>query len=602
MASLKILRRTLGQNIAENLIADIRSNRNKYYYFFGKSIPTIANQIAPADSLAFEAQVRNEIVFMNRISPSDVCAVIPRISWQALTVYTMYTSHDVPTELTYYCVNSDNSVYKCLDNNGGAASTIEPTSIGVDPLVLSDGYKWKFLYNIPLALRNKFSTGDYIPVVRSLNNRFFNEGSIESINFADLGAGYTAATTTIVVNGDGQGAKINPVIVNGQIVDVVIVDPGRGYSFANIRVESTRIITRPAVLTANLSLGDVNTPQSLVEMLSIPGTIDSISIKEGGVSYSTANVVITGDGTDAAATAVISGGVITKITVTNTGTNYTYANISVTGNGTGAELLANVSPAFGHGRNAIAELPTNMVMFYQNFAQQRVGTILINNDFSQYGLIKNPLNKNLGRNVTNALNEFSYSAKCVFAAGSSLVDFPVGSTVYIVRSGSNKVFTVTDIMSGLNGVGIILNGIADEVLNADTVYLQSNPAKQFTVETSVKLELADSQVINCCYTVSGLTDTSLFPADTTVISNTKEFRVISVDAVNNKLLLMPLDNGVLSTGSVINKKDSLIQFTITELAAPDIDRRTGEILFIEDRDAFNQTVDQSVTFRTVLQF
>lgn len=58
------------------------------------------------------------------------------------------------------------------------------------------------------------------------------------------------------------------------------------------------------------------------------GGITSIAVNYGGAGYSTPPVVtVTGDGTGATATAVLTGGVITSITFT-AGTGYSYANLS----------------------------------------------------------------------------------------------------------------------------------------------------------------------------------------------------------------------------------------------------------------------------------
>jgi hypothetical protein len=604
MTIVRTIKRTLGNIVADSIIADIQSNRSKFYYFLGKPVPQISNEVPLIDSTGFEAQTRNEITLMRRITAADVCAVIPRINWVPNTRFEMYSALYDNETIEYYCVNSDFSVYKCLDNNNDALSTIEPMSIAPDPFILSDGYKWKFMYNIPLALRNKFVTGEHIPVIKSLNNSFFSDGSIESINIISHGSGYTPATTTLVVNGNGSGANIKPVIVNGQIVDVNIISSGSGYTFANIEVESTRTATTPAILTINLSLGDVNTPQALVEMLAIPGTIDSISVTNQGLGYTVANVIIEGDGSGATATASIVAGKITKITMTNVGSGYTYANIRINGNGTGATFSANVSPPFGHGRDAVSEFSTDSIMFFQNLARQKIGTVTVENDFSQYGVIRNPLNQNLGRNIVDALKQNEYVVSCNFAAGSSLANFLVGSSVYIIKNAVQKLFTISYVFSGIGGVGMILIGDGTEVENTDVVFSVANPTKSFTVVTSESQALIDTPLINCSYTVSGANDTSLFPTDSLVVNqaNGKEFRIISSDSVGKKLLMMPLDNGTISVGDIINKKDSLISFTVSDSIAPTFDRRTGDILFVENRSPISQTDDQSVTFRTVLKF
>lgn len=77
-----------------------------------------------------------------------------------------------------------------------------------------------------------------------------------SINFIEVisgGTGYSAATTSITIEGDGVGAEATPIIdSSGKIVSVVVEPKGKGYTFANV------IITGDG---ANASLRAVIEPQ-----------------------------------------------------------------------------------------------------------------------------------------------------------------------------------------------------------------------------------------------------------------------------------------------------------------------------------------------------
>ena len=48
----------------------------------------------------------------------------------------------------FVVLNSLNSVYVCLDNDGNTTSTVEPQSTGDDPFYTSDGYQWLRVYDI----------------------------------------------------------------------------------------------------------------------------------------------------------------------------------------------------------------------------------------------------------------------------------------------------------------------------------------------------------------------------------------------------------------------------------------------------------------------
>ncbi len=49
----------------------------------------------------------------------------------------------------FYVINRENNVYVCINNNGGLASTQEPTGTGKNDIALGDGYIWKFFYTVP---------------------------------------------------------------------------------------------------------------------------------------------------------------------------------------------------------------------------------------------------------------------------------------------------------------------------------------------------------------------------------------------------------------------------------------------------------------------
>ena len=65
---------------------------------------------------------------------------------------------------TFYVLNRENNVYVCIDNNGGLASTQEPTGTDTSDITLGDNYVWKFLYSVP-SNKPKFLDETTIPIV-----------------------------------------------------------------------------------------------------------------------------------------------------------------------------------------------------------------------------------------------------------------------------------------------------------------------------------------------------------------------------------------------------------------------------------------------------
>jgi len=93
----------------------------------------------------------------------------------------------------------------------------------------------------------------------------------------------------------------------------------------------TKVINETATASAILGYTEGGTPQENVEAAATPGTIDRIVILSGGNSYITgdASISIVGDGQDAEATLTLTDGVVTAVTITNPGSGYSFAEISV---------------------------------------------------------------------------------------------------------------------------------------------------------------------------------------------------------------------------------------------------------------------------------
>jgi hypothetical protein len=222
-----------------------------------------------------------------------------------------------------------------------------------------------------------------------------------------FGAGYSAAPTISIAEVGGSGvqaaflttkseARLLPIIENGQIISIITVDGGIGYSSATLTVSGDG---SNASLAADLSIGNINSLQANNEILVTAGQINAIKVVSGGYGYGSAPITIEGDGTGATAEAVIDGasGKITKINMTNTGENYTFANIVIDGNGKGATARAIIGPEGGHGKNSPEELFARTLMFYSNVSTDLNQGVEVNNDYRQIGIIKNP--KAYGDNV-----------------------------------------------------------------------------------------------------------------------------------------------------------------------------------------------------------
>ena len=260
--SYSVFKPRFRKSIVDSIYNDVVSNTAIYYHWYGKEntwtdslSPFIASSTSdvpgvPSENFRYELHVRRDILTAKRINSSDVAYVVRRIDWTVDTVYDMYDDayESVPNgganavgfygairleDAQYYVLTTDNNVYKCIDNNLNAASTVMPFGTDTSVFTTSDGYKWKFMYTIPLALRNRFLSTTHMPVTTALKAQFFSNGDINHITIENGGLGYDPDpdNTIAAVTGDGY-LESNPYLLSELQID----DAGEGYSAIDLTV------------------------------------------------------------------------------------------------------------------------------------------------------------------------------------------------------------------------------------------------------------------------------------------------------------------------------------------------------------------------------
>lgn len=137
------------------------------YAFIGKTDPWADDNSpdTPTQDITDEFLTRGGMIGLKKINSSDLAFVIPRVNWTSGTVYDEYDADDaLLSTKSFYVMNSNRNVYKCLNNNNGANSVIEPTGTSTASFSTGDGYTWKFMFNLSSTVTTKFLTSDYIPV------------------------------------------------------------------------------------------------------------------------------------------------------------------------------------------------------------------------------------------------------------------------------------------------------------------------------------------------------------------------------------------------------------------------------------------------------
>jgi hypothetical protein len=237
---------------------------HSYYCFLSKPTPWPDEQQPPQPSgdLKSIKQIQKNIFVAKQIKTSDISPVIQRVDWTENTVYDYFRDDVDMLEKdqngylvkVFYVKNKYDQVFKCLWNNNDGPSTREPY---FEPGTYSsnrifqgdDGYKWKFMYTIDTGLKLKFMDREWMPVQIGSNTpnplvTSAGAGSIDVINVVDGGSGYDTvnAVVYVTITGDGSGATASANVQSlqdgGSIRDIVVVNPGGNYTYANVSITS----------------------------------------------------------------------------------------------------------------------------------------------------------------------------------------------------------------------------------------------------------------------------------------------------------------------------------------------------------------------------
>lgn len=303
-------------------------------------------------------------------------------------------------------------------------------------------------------------------------------GVIASVLIEDPGVGYDSnLQTRISIIGDGANASLLPYVnENGEVEDVVILNRGQGYTYADLQVIGDGT---GANLSVNLSTGDLNSTQSTVELSAVSGGIHAFVVNNAGTGYTSANISVTGDGSNFAGNVVLSNSnTISYVTVNNPGSGYTFANVVITGNGSNANVSAIFSPVGGHGKNAVKELFADTLMFYSTINNDRIHNIDTTNDYRQYGIIKDIEQYGSQRAFANSLG-----TPCFLITLDTLTD-SLGNTlsqdnVLELSTDSTRQFEVVDVVSS-NSIALVTS-LNNYALQETDVLYDPNTASSFTV-------------------------------------------------------------------------------------------------------------------------
>ena len=256
------------------------TDNNHFYIGIGKSDQYDSasdNVVDPLRNERDDKEARNNLESIIKVSETAMSFTIPRHNWTSGTIYDAWSDKQVgrPTN-PFYVITEDQQVYICVANNKNQQGQVLPSIIKPSYSVAgvpfhrifktSDGYVWKFLYEMTTARTANFLSAGFMPVqfmdsssasvsadndqakVRSTSK----PGQIIGVDIIDRGEGYLS-TPTLTFVGDGAGATGTVTLDGTSIgkIDMVgtVADSGMGSGYNFARVDITGgTPSRPAVL------------------------------------------------------------------------------------------------------------------------------------------------------------------------------------------------------------------------------------------------------------------------------------------------------------------------------------------------------------------
>lgn len=357
-----LIKSNISQALGNSLIEDIFFQKSNYYYGLGRTYPWAdeGSPDAPKETENYDKLSRNDIVLVKKIEGTSLSFIIDRVDYKAGVVYDIYDDETELVNKNFYVLNSEFNVYKCLYNRNRTPSLVEPFGTSSKSITYSDGYVWKFVYNIPPALRNKFLTPNQMPVYNAITTKYYSRGSINSIIINAAGSNYPQNSTTALVIGDGylefnpqkiitgivsvhgSGYLTEPVtemddpvsnftlfspmmsVIKGQSIKVSDISGSRFY-----KAQSAGVLGAVAPSHYYSVFNNGTTPlrhigtKPIVTSTVDPGAVGSVIIIDQGFGYPELPIVTkSGTGSGAILTPIISGGSVVAINATESGSGY----------------------------------------------------------------------------------------------------------------------------------------------------------------------------------------------------------------------------------------------------------------------------------------
>lgn len=335
-----------------------------------------------------------------------------------------------------------------------------------------------------------------------------------------------------------------------------------------VKFDSTEYITVPNYWMTSAD-SQIQSVRESGDSLINNNQIKTVYIEKSGDNYSNGlgqEFPIIGDGTDGRVRVDVENGSITNTIVTSGGKNYSYAlvdlgsiNISSTGNS--AKLVPIIPPSRGHGYDIYTELGTDKVLLYARF-DDSTKDFPIDTSFAQVSVIKNPTS--IGSSAIYTQNTFTGLSSLKFSLVTGTPS--VGERIEQVVTGGKA----SGYVASWDNETKVLKYFQDRSLYYNQTTLdQQDYIGISTNGRPLSFESSSNQIIGKS---SGFT-ASLDTAFTGITTNPTGTKLVNL-GVN-------FSNG---------------------LAFPEINKGSGEVIYIDNRPLIGRNSRQKEDIKIVLEF
>jgi len=334
-----------------------------------------------------------------------------------------------------------------------------------------------------------------------------------------------------------------------------------------IKFDSTEYIALPndwsSSTDAQISAVRDNGDSSIYE-----NQIKTVYIEDQGSNYSGGlgqEVNILGDGTGGKVVVDVVSGKITNTTVSSGGKGYTYAmvdlgSINASSAGTYAHLIPIIPPSKGHGYDLYKELGADKVLIYARF-DDSTKDFPIDSKFAQVGIVKNPTS--IGSTTLYTENQFSSLNAIKFQSVSGSLS--VGDKInQVVTGGIAKGY-----VASYDSETKVAKYFVDRTLTFNQTTLDQTDYIGITTASKV---LAFESTSNSVTTSGGFSG--------------------SIDTTFTGITTNPTGSKIVDLG---------MQFT-NGLATSEINKGSGEIIYLDNRPLISRNSRQKEDVKIILEF